>query len=566
MPAQIESHPPEAATVPPSPLLSAKLAGLRRKLVRVAVLTGLAVLVIIGVELLALMLLMDWWLELPWGVRLVSFLGQAGFLGWLCVRLIARPLWRQPDDDALALRVEKARPEFRSRLIAAVQLTRPGAIPPGASAAMVEAMIEQTEAMAAPVDFQAIVPDRRLKRLGALAAGLLLLALAVLFIGHATTFDLLKRAGLANTPVPRKTRVLVPEGGKTLGRGDAVRLEAIAQGVIPAAGKLILKSPRGMSREYPLEPNRQKRAAFARTLENVQDSFDYQIRLNDGVSPWYHVKVISRPAVAALVCEQDFPPYTGLKPMRRFPGDLSLLAGSRLRLSVTATKDLQSASLKCAGLDRTVPLQISGPNRRQLSGELLIPASGLQGFTIRMRDTDGMESRDSVLYRVEILPDKPPVARLTHPERKEELVTRQATLILGMDILDDFAVNTVRLRYKTDSVDHGAEKTVELDLQGEHSQRVRRRHEWKLGAFNPPLKEGSRVEYWIEAADNNNATGPGVGASEHQFLKVVSQEEKRADLLNRAGDYLGGISDVAGNQEKLNRNLGAIITEKALPP
>jgi hypothetical protein len=44
---------------------------------------------------------------------------------------------------------------------------------------------------------------------------------------------------------------------------------------------------------------------------------------------------------------------------------------------------------------------------------------------------------------------------------------------------------------------------------------------------------------------------------------VVSESEKRADLLNRAGDYLGSISDVAADQERLNKTLGATIRAKA---
>jgi hypothetical protein len=43
----------------------------------------------------------------------------------------------------------------------------------------------------------------------------------------------------------------------------------------------------------------------------------------------------------------------------------------------------------------------------------------------------------------------------------------------------------------------------------------------------------------------------------------VSEAEKRADLLNRAGDYLGSISDVAADQERLNKALGATIRAKA---
>jgi len=133
---------------------------------------------------------------------------------------------------------------------------------------------------------------------------------------------------------------------------------------------------------------------------------------------------------------------------------------------------------------------------------------------------------------------------------------------VAFEASDDFRLAAVRLRYKVDTVDAGADKTVELDLEGQTPQRLKRRHEWNIGAFTPLLPEGSKIEYWIEAQDNNNATGPGSGSSEHQFAKVVSESEKRADLLNRAGDYLGSIGDVATEQEKLNQKLGAIIREK----
>jgi hypothetical protein len=79
----------------------------------------------------------------------------------------------------------------------------------------------------------------------------------------------------------------------------------------------------------------------------------------------------------------------------------------------------------------------------------------------------------------------------------------------------------------------------------------------------PGVGEGSVIEFWFEVEDNNNATGPGIGSTEHQLAKVVSEAEKRADLLNRAGDYLGSISDVAADQERLNKTLGASIRAKA---
>src|SRR3954469_24974740 len=104
----------------PSPYLSAKIAALRRKHVGAAALTGLAMAVGVGVELLALAMFVDWWLDLPWAARLVLLAAQLGALTYLLVRFVVRPLIRQPDEDELALMVEKARSVFRSRLIAAI--------------------------------------------------------------------------------------------------------------------------------------------------------------------------------------------------------------------------------------------------------------------------------------------------------------------------------------------------------------------------------------------------------------------------------------------------------------
>lgn len=553
------SPPAIQSAVSPSRILNAKIEALRRKWVGVAALTGLAMAVAVGVEALALAMFLDWWLDLPRWIRGLMLAAQAGVLGFILWRMVIAPVVGQPSDDDLALMVEKARPEFKSRLIAAVQLTRPGALGPGDSVSMVEAMVEQTEAVAAPMDFSKIVSTERLQRVGILAATMLVLGLAGFIYGRAVTFDLLKRVFLSNTSVPRKTRVFVIEGNKIVGRGDNVRLEAYVQGIVPATGKLIVRNRSRREQQYTLEQDREVKEKFGRTLENVQDTFTYQIRLNDGISPWHEVQTVPRPTIATIVCDQEFPAYTNLKPLRRSLGDLSLLAGSVLKVKATATKDLQSAAIRLSGVEGEFPMQL---NAKDIAGQFTVPAKGLNGFSIYMVDTGSMESRDSAVYRVEIIPDKVPTVRLTYPERKEELVTRQALMIIGMDVSDDFLVSKLRLRYKADTLESGADKTVDLDLGGQPMQKLRRRFEWNLNDFKPLLAEGTRIEYWIEAEDNNNATGPGIGSSERQYIKVVSKEEKRADLLNRAGDYLGSVSDVASDQEKLNRTLGQIIREK----
>ncbi len=550
----------ETHAVSASPVLKAKIEALRRKHVSVATFTGVSLTVVVGVELLALAMFVDWWLDLPWAARLISLTAQLSVFAYLIIRYVAVPLLQQPDDDELALMMEKARPGFRTRLIASLQLARPGAIPPNASSSMAYALVQDTEAFAAPMDFQKIVPTERLKKLRILAVVIPVAALVVFTAGGQTSVDLLRRVFMANIPVPRKTRVFVADGDKLIGIGDSVRLEATAQGVIPATGLLKLNYRGRRDQEFTLEQNREDRSRFGRTIDNVQDSFGYRIYLNDGASETFRVRAVPRPTVATIQCEQEYPAYSGLKPGRRSLGDLSLLAGSKLKLHVTATKPLKMAALKLVGLDQHASLRVDEKQPTELFGEITIPTKDLTGFSVEMLDTDGMESRDSAVYRVEIIPDKVPLVRITSPTRKEELATRTARPFIGYQASDDFAIAQVSLRYKSEAIDHGAEKAVELDLGGETPAISKRQFQWNLGELQ--IAEGTMIEYWIAAQDNNDATGPGIGRSDHQFLRIVSPDEKLADIWNRAGDYMGSIDDLAQDEEKLNNHLGTIILER----
>jgi hypothetical protein len=389
------------------------------------------------------------------------------------------------------------------------------------------------------------------------------------FYGRATTYDLLKRVFLSNVPVPRQTRVIVPNGDRVIGRGDDIRLEAFADGIEPAEGKIELRHESRRDQEFALEQNEANQAHFGRTIENVQESFTYRIFLNDGVSATHTVTAIPRPTVAAIECTQIYPAYTGLEPVARPIGDLSLLAGSRLQVRVTATKDITQAGLRLVGPDEINLMIVDPANPRSLSGEFTVPVSGMNGFSILMVDTEEMESRDAAVYRVEIIPDRPPQVRVIEPDRKEELVTRTAALRFNITLQDDFGVATVRLHYKVTLFEPGDEQVLELRPNEIDRLLLDPRaggFDWDLTRLRPPIIEGTLIEYWFEAVDNNDATGPGIGRSEHQLLRVVSYAEKLADAWNRASDSLSGIEDVTEDQERANKNLGTIILDGSTEP
>jgi hypothetical protein len=273
------------------------------------------------------------------------------------------------------------------------------------------------------------------------------------------------------------------------------------------------------------------------------------------------VKVLPRPSVVNIACEQHFPAYTELLPRQPAMADLSLLAGSQLRLRVVPSADISSASIRLVGLETNFLMRVISP--RELEGEFRVPAKGMTGFAIHLRDINGMDSAASAVYRVDIVPDKPPLVRITSPARREELFTRQATARIGMDVRDEFRIAKLRLRYKGEGMEDAAAKAIDLDIGTNAVNALQRQFEWNMSTVASTAMAGTRLEFWLEAQDNNDITGPGIGTSERHFARLVTEEEKRADLWNRASDTLSGINDLAGDQEKLNQALGTLIREKA---
>ncbi len=109
-------------------------------------------------------------------------------------------------------------------------------------------------------------------------------------------------------------------------------------------------------------------------------------------------------------------------------------------------------------------------------------------------------------------------------------------------------------------------ETINLDLGGQTPRSLRRRFPWDLSKLPSPLSVGDTIEFWAEASDTNDVTGPGVATSEHYQFHVVSEADKRTELMNRLGDYLGQINDVSETQRDLNEKLGVMILAQPANP
>ncbi len=306
-------------------------------------------------------------------------------------------------------------------------------------------------------------------------------------------------------------------------------------------------------------------AAFGQSIANVQESFKYRFKLNDGASHWQRVEALPRPSVSDIACTQVYPAYTNKQPANRLAGDLSLLAGSKLQLKISANKPVRSGAVVLSGLNNVVPASVDAKDHKVLTAAFDIPAEKLSGFSVRLTDENGIESHDEAVYRIDIVPDKPPVVRITWPDRNDAMVTQKALVLVRYEASDDFGIQRVQLHYKIDKNGAG-EQIVDLPVKKKSPEdkspatSIRDHYDWPLGNASPLAPEGSVVEFWIEAMDNNNVTAQGgKGVSEHFTLKVVSQADLNQDLLNRMNEYFAQFQSTTAEQETTSDALGNML-------
>lgn len=507
---------------------------------------------------------LDWWFELPRAIRVGGLAFDLVLGGYLFWKWIIRPLRSLPTRDALALWIERRHPALRSRLISAVQLSR-GDGDSAVAATFIRRLVDDAQGAARGLDARVLVPTADLRSclrwtLPALSGVLVLFGL-----GWPSSWALLRRAWLDEVPVPRKTRLVEVTGGRSLGRGDSLVIAARVEGLIPANGRLVVRHPSGRLQKLTLDPDPQARGRFERLLANIPASFHYRLSIGDAVSEEFAIEVLPRPVVTNLVVTQTLPEYTGLPPRTLRGGGFSVLRGSRLRLQGESSQPLAKADLRLLGVDRTQGAALDPAEPRRFEVDIAVDDPRFTGFAMDLQDQFGIVSKDPAVHAVEVVADQPPGVRVLLPTRREELAMARSTVLISFEATDDYGIAAAAVAYQRAGTTNGQPEKIQLDLGESAPAAVRRRFEWALGSVKPPFAEGTMIEFWIEVVDLKKDGGPGIGRSERYLLRVVSEAEKRADLLSRASDAIGRLGDVALGQERLNDTLGRIILEKPTP-
>jgi hypothetical protein len=571
---------PKAAPKPLIPLdpiplpgnLRSRLNAVRSSYRFVGICTGLAMLIGAISILFLVQGASDWWFEIPWIGRAGFLIADFAVLGWIYRRWLDRPLRKRLTMAEAALLVEKKWPSLHQCMITAVELSEGRQTVTRGSQQLLDILLQQTVSRTNQLKFLEVIQTRPLRRWCTLGGVALVGSLAIAASAWPTSLTLLERIFLATVPLPTKTIVVPITHDMVVPIGSNVELSARAEGVIPTHGRVTIVYSAITSQDFPITAQTDHPDTFVLSIPNVQSAFKYTFYLNDGHSPQFTVKAKVPPSTSGLTCFQTYPPYTNLDPRKLAPTDLSLLAGSHLKIEANSTDPLQSATIILQGTSQTVSATLSEGNTH-LEADIAIPAKDLTGFSIHLVDESGVSSANETIYPIVIVPDNPPTIKFLEPTEERETITLRTKPVIVFEATDDFGLTKLSIDYQlipptTEQGTGPAEETKPLSdvisipiaikpvKEGKH-------YEYTLDVASqiPAWKEGYNVNYWIEGVDNNNVTGPGIGKSESKQFGIISLEAKEAEILERAKAAAEQIDKAAGTQNDITTGVGEGIPQ-----
>lgn len=516
--------------------------------------------------------LADWWLGLPLGVRIVFLLMDLFLLGWLGWRGLYLPWKRRLDLAGAALLAQKSYPELRGALIASVQLADARTASTSGSPALVQALIQETAKAVRMLNFRQAASSRKFWHECGLCAFPTVLALTLAVWSWPASGALLGRIILLPLVLPTKTIVKSLTKDMSVPIGSDVVLSAQAIGVVPRQGRITLTYPGGRTQDVTVIPEGDVTDVFSTTLKNVQRGIRYQFSLNDGKGESHSVRPLEAPAIVSLECRQIWPAYTGLGEQKRDPANLTLLVGSVLKVRVSSSLPLKQARLHLEGLNLEVDMKPVSPDRKMAEGEIPI-VSGLTGLSIPLTSDEYISSIKDSVYSIDVVPDKAPVVTLLKPGDESGSVTPFTKAQIECELSEDFGLASISLCYRieappvpglqdpTPSSDVRRREIPLKEFEPGHTQRIK--DVWNLSAESPHWKEGWKVFFWIEAVDNNSATGPSLARTAERQWTILSPEAKRAELAGRLEQDADVLKQISARQEGASKSVGHLLETKS---
>jgi hypothetical protein len=581
-----------------------QLGRLRGALTRSLWVSGASKMVLIGLAVLLVDFLLDYYFQMDQSQRAIMMALMLGSFLYSAYQFLWLPLSARVTDDALVLTVEQKLGQEHSELINSLQLAREaGSAPSGYSAAMANQVVKQGAELAGRLDFlQAVDQVATQRKQRWLTAGLIGMVVWGLLVAGTDVGRLWFQRNLllANQPWPTRTTLVVEgliDGVLYIPRGEDHRLAVLVDENCPEPNVEVFLDfvGRASSTRQKLRPDGQDPLRHTTTLRGINSEFVFQVRGGDFVSAPVPVRLVLPPGFAELELNVVPPAYCGLEAtaLPLSAESFKILQGSQLSIRAKPDQaEVQLALLR--GADR-LPMAADGEGRYSLTlgGDQLI--SGRYQFDLA--DAAGVRSSRPVQFVLEVVPDRAPQVR-TRYFGVSGLVVPQAIIPVNIAMEDEFAIQEAwgEADWQADGVPTTGNRR--FDVQAFTDQWGANQLSGSYGFDLKPLDipTGMTLNLIVKARDNQpdssavvepsvpaNTAVPadtavpvdtaatsarekaGVGAAKALTFRVVTEAELRADLLRRELEQTKTFERLIVQQQAIQTELQALQVSQQEP-
>ncbi|MGB2819898.1 MAG: hypothetical protein WBF17_02880, partial [Phycisphaerae bacterium] len=400
---------------------------------------------------------------LPAGARnlglWVFWLLEAALIAWKVVA----PLVRRINDLYVARLIEKAHPDFRNDLTAALQLSGDRTVHSG----MLAAIRRRAANEVFQTNVEASVNPRNVALSGlvfAVAAG----ALAIYCLASSKPVLPSLRRALGNDELPAPTRteieVVQPAPEKVVLVGERVDFSALVRrGDGPVTVRIsrdggVAWLNNDMLTMHEGEETPDGAVSYAARwpaavpVKNHRAMF--VIACGDGRSKPRSFTVLPKPTVRSMTVTYDWPPYTGRGQTSDSGGrvDVEAVKGTTVTIKAEANLPVARASLKF----EKVPPAIMTVQGRYMTGRFVLNEN--DRLCVVYKGTCDMINGRSAWCDVTAVSDQPPTVKLTEPVLRIELPVNDMLRLAG-EVSDDFGFANIALVTRNG----GAERRLPLE-------------------------------------------------------------------------------------------------------
>jgi len=296
------------------------------------------------------------------------------------------------------------------------------------------------------------------------------------------------------------------------------------------------------------------------TFRDLRNSIAYYFQAGDYQSETCTITVVHEPILTDVRVTLTPPAYTREAPttLAENAGNVQVLEGTRVKVEARSNNPLRAAWVQ---FDEKEKQPVAHTNR-DLSFDFTALSDG--HYKVLLEDSLGFATRDPLAYTVEVFQDRPPTVDVLEPG-EDTAMPRNQQIDLGFIAADDYGAARASLHFRK-AGEEGDFRKLAIPL-GEQKNRkeIAVAYRWDLAAV--ALFPGNSVEYFVEVADNNIVTGPGIGRSRLFRITVPTIAElydnAHEEQANRTESLKTAIEDsreLSDQLEKISREY--LKTEK----